>query len=247
MLNVGHAGIAIRDSDDTLVEQSVFDNVYQSGWGYSLWIMERSDRTVFRNNYCVTKGRHSVTTGPSVSGVPVQDFVGDILVENNYFEYTTNDAVNAHETQRGPYRVKGNVFYKCNQGVCLWNGQGEITDNVIIEAAQGVFLDRTYQNGELPTWSGSDIIAGNTMIDIDMDAIRIEHPYFEIRSNIIKGTGSSPGILINNTIDGAVHTSCIIEKNVMELVSMGIQNGNLAGISRVNNWMKQSGNFLKAD
>lgn len=238
MHNVGHTGIAIRDCDDTVVEQSVFDNVYQSGWGYSLWVMERSDRTIFRDNFCVTKARHSVTVGPSASGVSVNDYTGDLLVENNYFEYSTNDAVNAHETDKGPFRIKNNVFYNCNQAACLWNGKAEITDNVVVNAVQGFDIHRTYfESNSLPTWSGADLIARNTMTGISMDAIRVERLSFTVQDNIVKGGGSA-GVLIPSTVDGASHSASTISGNVLESVSPGVSASSLSGITKTNNWLK---------
>jgi hypothetical protein len=239
MLNVGHTGVALRDCDDGLIEQSRFDNVYQSGWGYGLWIMERTDRTTFRNNCCMTKGRHFVTTGPSVSGVQPQDYVAEILVENNYFEHSTNDAVNAHETQVGPYRIRGNVFYSVNQGVALWNGQGEVVDNVIIGAVQGAYLQRTSVNGHIPSWSESDQVRRNIMINIDMEGVIADRTYFNIQDNIIRGAGSSPGITIDIPIDGAARASCTIAGNVMENVSSAINlDGSPDGISLTDNYVK---------
>ena len=61
--NVGYAGIRIDTCTDVLIEHSNFDNIFRTGYGYSVCIVDRCDRVTIRDNFFVTKGRHYIATG----------------------------------------------------------------------------------------------------------------------------------------------------------------------------------------
>jgi len=232
MHNVGRTAISMSTSTDCTIENCVFDNVFKTGWGYGVCVMDRSDRITIRDNFFVTKGRHGIATGTRNVDLAPENYVREVKVENNYFEYTTNDAVNAHAPTIGPYRISGNVFYKCDQGVALLSGQGEIVNNVIIDAVSGVALLREPFYSRAPPESGADKVQQNVMIDIDREGVEADRTTITIQDNIIRGKGRGSGI----TIDDTVHQSSTIEGNVLERVGDGIKIGSLAGIPKTNNW-----------
>ena len=247
--NVGYMAIAVTDCTDTLIEDSVFDNIWQGadglGWGYGVCIMDRSDRITVRDNFFVTKGRHGVDTGTMDSKLQPEDYVREILVENNYFEYMSRPAVNAHVCTIGPYRTIGNVFYKCNGAVLHENGQAEVINNVIIDCVHGVNLGTSVCHGQIPSYSGKDVIKQNTMINIYYEGVRTDRSNFIIQDNIIRGWyASAPGMTFDSTIDSSnPRTSCIIGGNVLNNVIVGIESESLAGISKVSNYQKINGSY----
>ena len=103
--NVGYAANRINPCTDATVEHCVFDNVFQTGYGYGVCICERCDRILIRDNFFLTKGRHSVTTGTSQTFLPAADYVRQVIFENNYCENTTDRAADTHAQTVGPYIV----------------------------------------------------------------------------------------------------------------------------------------------
>ncbi len=239
MHNVGSTAISLSTCTDSTIESCVFDNVFKAGSGYGVCIMDRSDRITIRDSFFVTKGRHGIATGTRNANLAPENYVREVIVDNNYFEHTTNDAVNAHAPTVGPYRIDGNVFYKCNQGVALLHGQGKIVNNVIIDAVSGVVLFREPFNSNTPPELGIDQVNQNIMIDIDWAGVEADRSTINIRDNTIRGTGGEPGI----TIDDSTHQSSIIEGNVIERVNGGIKIGSLSGVSMVNNWVNAGNGY----
>ena len=53
--NVGYAAVAVFSTTDMVVENCLFDNVFQTGLGYGVVIHDHSDRIIVRNNFFVTR------------------------------------------------------------------------------------------------------------------------------------------------------------------------------------------------
>ncbi|WP_236610427.1 glycosyl hydrolase family 28-related protein [Methanosphaerula palustris] len=229
--NIGYAAIRVNTCTDVTIEESIFDNVFQSGLGYGVSITDHSDRIYIHDNFFVTKGRHSITTGTSNTNLPEAEYVQSVTVENNYFENTTEQAVDAHKPTAGPYIVKGNVMNNCAQGVDLGNGSAEITDNVMINCKSGIVL--TNMNVDPDNLGPKvDRIVDNTMINILYEAIDVDRTNILIQGNIAKGTKSGSGIIIAEYSPD----SCKIVGNILDDFNRGIQIGIPGpGISLENN------------
>ncbi|WP_440951244.1 glycoside hydrolase family 55 protein [Methanosphaerula subterraneus] len=229
--NIGYAAIRLNTCTDVTVEESVFDNVFQSGLGYGVVIEDRSDRINIHNNFFVTKGRHGVATGTSNPNLPEASYIQSVTVENNYFEEMTEQAVDAHIQTAGPYIVKGNVMNHCDVGVQLGNGTAKVLDNVLIECHLGVVL--LNQNID-PDHLGSkvDLVLHNTMINTMYEAIYIDRTNVQIVGNIAKGKNNGSGIVIANYKPDF----CRIVENIFDDYNNEIQIGIPSpGISLENN------------
>jgi hypothetical protein len=194
--NVGYAGIRIDTCTDVLIERSNFDNIFRDGYGYSVAIIDRCDRVTIRDNFFVTKGRHYIATGPS-GAIPVENYVRSILVENNYFEYSTREAINTHKETVGPLTVRNNVFNACSRGVSLLSGYTEITDNVVFGATTAGFY--VYENPSPPSFNlnaAPNKILRNKIFD-SAHGIAIMCGNALIQDNIISGT-SGDGVWVRS-------------------------------------------------
>ena len=109
--NIGDTAIWMRGCAGAVVEDCVFDNVYRTGLGYGVAIMDYCDGITVRDNFFVTKGRHAVSTGVHNSNYEVPAaWPRQITVENNFFQGFTNQACDAHHWTAGSYIVRGNVI-----------------------------------------------------------------------------------------------------------------------------------------
>ena len=208
--NVGYAAIGVFSTTDTVVENCVFDNVFQKGYGYGVVICDHSDRITIRNNFFVTKGRHSVATGTAATNLPEADWVRSILVENNYIEETTQSAIDTHPTTIGPLVVRNNVIYHCLYGVQPIAGTSEITDNVIIGDGSDQYNGYA---GITMLDSHVNKVLRNTIIAMTHAGIQMEKGNGLVQDNIIIGTGSY-GVVVNS--DLYEPTEIRIERNIIK-------------------------------
>ena len=137
--NVGFAAIRMQGCVDVVVEDSVFDNVFQEDYGYGVVLYDYCDNVIVRDNFFVTKGRHGIATG-SATNENVGQYIKRVTVENNYFENFTDHAIDAHLETTGPYVVRGNVIVDSRVGINLRNGIADISNNVIINCPTGIVL-----------------------------------------------------------------------------------------------------------
>jgi hypothetical protein len=238
--NVGIAAIRMCSSTDVTVEESIFDNVFYTGYGYGVCINDHSDRINVHDNFFVTKGRHGITTGTCNPNLPVADYVQSVTIENNYFEQMTTQAVDAHIQTAGPYVVKGNVINNCDAGIHFRGGAAEITDNVMINTVSGIAL----WNDEVdPNHLGSkvDQVLDNIMIN-NYRAIYVANTNAQIQGNVginPNGGGGSAICLAPYTPD-----YCNIIGNVMENYVNGLY-AETPGptISLGNNFLGKGGSY----
>ena len=184
--NVGYAAIGVFSTTDMDVENCVFDNVFKKGLGYGVVIHDHSDRITIRNNFFVTKGRHGIATGTTTANLPEADYVQTVIIENNYFEETTQSAIDTHPTTTGPLVVKNNVMYHCLYGVQPIAGMSEITDNVII--GDGADQNNGYAGITMLDPHVNKILR-NTIIDMTFAGIQMEKGNGLIQDNVIIGSG----------------------------------------------------------
>ncbi|ACL16669.1 glycosyl hydrolase family 28-related protein [Methanosphaerula palustris] len=239
--NIGYAAIRVNTCTDVTIEKSIFDNVFQTGLGYGVSITDHSDLISIHDNFFVTKGRHSVTTGTSQTDLPVASYVQRVTVENNYFENTTEGAIDAHKPTTGPYVIRGNVMNNCVKGVELGSGTAQISDNVIVNCKGGVVLTNAYADpNNLP--AKVDQIVDNTMINILYEAIDVDRTNVLIQGNVAKGTGNGgTGIYLEPYVPNV----CNIDGNVIDSYARGFQASTPSStISLVNNFLKSSGSYI---
>ena len=235
--NVGVTAIDVRTCSNVLVEDCVFDNVFFSDQGYGVAVIDRSDQVVIRDNFFVTKGRHGVTTGVTGSSQPTSDYVQGVTVEDNYFEYMTEEAVNAHTYHAGAYVVRGNVIKSSNKGIQLASGMADVSNNVMIDCKAGILVWNYY----VPSGVKTDRITGNTMINTDYEAIYVTNTDVQIRDNVAKGTDGGSAIVLG----GYSPISCDITGNVVEGYDRGLEsNPSSSEVSSMNNYLKVFGIFL---
>lgn len=237
--NIGYAAIRLNTCSAVTVEKSVFDNVFQSGLGYGVCITDRSDQIYIHDNFFVTKGRHGVATGTSNPSLPASSYIQSVTVENNYFEYTTEQAVDAHIQTAGPYVVRGNVMNNCARGVEIRAGTSEITDNVMINCKGGVVLTNEMVSA---TNLGTkvDKIVNNIMINILYEGIDVDRTNLLIQGNYVKGTGSGTAIYLEPFVP---NTSNIIG-NVVDSYTRGFTASTPSSTNvLVNNFIKSGGSY----
>jgi polygalacturonase len=238
--NVGREAIDIRTCTDVLIEDCVFDNVFYPDEGYGVAICDRSDRIVVRDSFFVTKGRHGVMTGTANYNLPVADYVRSVTVENNYFENMPSHAIDAHAYMIGPYTIKGNVIYNCNNGIGVSSGECLITDNVIIDCDHGMDVRDPSNNAN----NKNDVVQNNKLINIDGEyAFYLMNSNAIIRNNIATGDGGAYAVVLGPY---SPHY-CIVEGNIFDnFHSNGIHRLNPgAEVTSVDNCLKSRGMFIK--
>jgi hypothetical protein len=234
--NVGVSAIDFRTCTDALVEDCVFDNVFYTGEGYGVSVIDRCDRVVVRDNFFVTKGRHGVTTGITNTAQSTSEYVQGLTVENNYFEYMTEEAVNAHTYHAGAYVVRGNVIKSSNKGIQLASGMADISDNVMVDCKSGILLWNAYV--EPGQQAKVDKIVRNTMINTVYEAIYATGSNMQIQSNVAKGANRGSAFAF-----GRYPSTCSVSGNVVESYSRGLESTQTSGLSSTNNYLKVSTAF----
>ena len=234
--NVGVTAIDVRTSTNVLIEDCVFDNVFYTGEGYGVAVIDRCDQVVIRDNFFVTKGRHGVTTGCSSDGQSSSTYVRGVTVENNYFEYMTEEAVNAHTYHAGAYVVRGNVIKSSNKGIQLASGMADVNNNVMVDCNAGILLWNAYvesgQQGKV------DKINGNTMINTAFEAIYATGANLQIQNNAAKGRNGGSAIAT-----GTYPSSCSITGNVVESFTRGLESSKSSGMTCSSNYLKSGSVF----
>ena len=234
--NVGVTAIDVRTCTNVLVEDCVFDNVFYTGEGYGVAICDRSDQVVIRDNFFVTKGRHGVMTGTANYNLAKEDYVRSVTVENNYFENTMEEAVNAHNYHAGAFILRGNVIKSSGKGIQLGSGMADISNNVIIDCKAGILVWNYYvasgQQGKI------DKINGNIIINTAYEAIYATGSNLQIQNNVAKGTNGGSAIAI-----GTYPSSCSITGNVVESYNRGLESSASSGMTCSNNYLKSGTGF----
>ena len=231
--NVGYAGIRIDTCTDALIDHCNFDNIFRTGYGYSVCIVDRCDRITIRDNFFVTKGRHYIATGGSTGNtIPVADYIRSVLIENNYFEYSEREAINTHPPTYGPIVVRNNVFNSCSRGVSLLGGYTEITDNVVFgSTTAGFYVYETPSPPSINTWVNK--IQRNKIFD-SAHGVALLSGNAQVTDNIISGT-SGDGIWVRS--DLWVPKTVSLQRNVIKGFATPIKVvTSYASITQANNY-----------
>ena len=214
--NVGFAAIRMQGCVDVVVEDSVFDNVFQTGLGYGVVLYDYCDNVIVRDNFFVTKGRHGIATG-SATNENVGQYIKRVTVENNYFENFTDQAIDAHLETTGPYVVRGNVIVNSRVGINLRAGIADISNNVISNCPTGILL-RNQGVSASSIGSKVDRIVGNTITGASV-GMQVDKTNSVIQSNVMQGTGTA--IYLGPT--AYTPSSAQVTGNVLEKLGRWVQ------------------------
>jgi hypothetical protein len=238
--NVGYGAIRVKGCADVVVEDSVFDNVFRTGYGYGVVILDYSDNIVVRDNFFVTKGRHGVATGTATTGLPTAGYIKRVTVENNYFENFTDQAMDAHDETTGPYVARNNVVVNSRVGINTRNGLTELYDNVFVGCTSGILL-RNQLVSASSIGAKVDRVVGNTILGA-ANGMQVDKTNSVIENNVMQGTGTA--IYLGPTAYSP--DSAQITGNVLENWSDGFATaGGTGGISLVNNWLSPGTGWQK--
>ncbi len=189
----GYAGLYLFNCTDCDIEKCVFDNIFKTGLGYGVAIGNKCDNIIIRDNFFVTYGRHSVSTGCVESNPTPDQYPKRVFIANNYFENTTEAALDTHAPTAGPITVINNVFYDCSKGVKYLNGAAEIIDNIFQDCLMGVSL----YGDDLP-----HSIINNTFTNGYWESIYVTCPNVRILGNVSEGGEISCDSASNCLIEG---------------------------------------------
>jgi hypothetical protein len=237
--NVGFAAVRMQGCVDVVVEDSVFDNVFQTGLGYGVVLYDYCDNVIVRDNFFVTKGRHGIATG-SATNENVGQYIKRVTVENNYFENFTDQAIDAHLETTGPYVVRGNVIVNSRVGINLRAGIADISNNVISNCPTGILL-RNQGVSASSIGSKVDRVVGNTILSASV-GMQVDKTNSVIQSNVMQGTGTA--IYLGPT--AYTPSSAQVTGNVLESWADGFSAVRMASsISVINDWLKAGSAWQK--
>lgn len=219
MSDFGRTAVGLTDCLDSRISGNVFENIFKTGFGYSVLVTNASDNTVITENFFTKKGRHYIATGSATGTYLSGGFPKQIIVENNYFENSTTEAVNTHSPFSGPIIICNNVFINCAKGVEIINGKSTVAKNDFLNckdavnfyglnshhsANNNVFINN---NRSIYTESSRATITGNVlqnsrMTFISPESLLVENNFFSgLPANDnpieIKGSNSKEASNIN--------------------------------------------------
>lgn len=138
--NFGRAAIYLSDSLDSVIENNIFENIYMTGFGYSVSVSNACDNIYIIDNVFRVKGRHYVTAGAGTGSRNSGGFARNIKIINNSFENCIQEAINSHPPFIGPMEIIRNTFKSCGKGIEISNGNTVIVDNNFTKCKIGVQL-----------------------------------------------------------------------------------------------------------
>lgn len=136
----GRAAIYLSDSLDSVIENNIFENIYMTGFGYSVSVSNACSDIYIINNIFKVKGRHYITAGAGTGSRNSGGFARNIKVINNSFENCIQEAINSHPPFIGPIEIIRNTFKSCEKGIEISNGNTVIVDNNFTRCKIGVQL-----------------------------------------------------------------------------------------------------------
>jgi hypothetical protein len=110
----GYASIQIFDCINVNFLDCIFDDIYKSGYGYAIVMVNAVDQILVKDCDFITCGRHFFATGATSSKA---GWAKGIRIENCLFKDSTGEAVNMHRQSIGPMEVINCDFIDCAKGV----------------------------------------------------------------------------------------------------------------------------------
>lgn len=258
----GRAAIGMTDCIDSTVNGNLFENIFRTGFGYGIEITNSCDNITISDNYFIKKGRHYIAaggqTGTSLNG----GFPKNIVIKNNFFEDSADEAVNTHSPFSGPITVTENIFNRCEKAVEITNGKSSIINNKFINCVNAVEYyedndiypgfhsarENIFINNNLALKSFAPRLAfiNNIMINSGMVINNIS--YAHIEGNYISDLPENRDPIEISGSDSYKEQSIIIQNNVIKdcASTNAIKTNNIENISIKNNIIKNSGSISSA-
>ena len=190
----GITAFGLTDCLDSEFKQNQFENVFRKGFGYSIALLNACQNITIKNNRFTKLGRHYLVISSSTGTYLYGGWARDITITNNYFENSSEEAINSHDPCFGPIEISSNTFISCGKGIDLINANCVITDNHFKDCPIAVRLQGTEERS-------SDIIA-NIFEDCTPYAIKINTDNVTVSGNIIRGDGRIQPNANNLLIEG---------------------------------------------
>jgi len=179
----GTAAIRLAYCEDCSIEKCVFDNIFKTALGYGVDILNACNNIYIKYNFFVRNGRHGVSTGCFESTPAMDQYPRKIFINNNYFENTTEEAINTHASTAGPIIITNNVIYNCNKGIQLRNGETQISGNVLVKCNMGIVMrgdGGAYISSNVP-----HVIKNNIIKDNRWEGVYLNSENVQVLGNII--------------------------------------------------------------
>lgn len=220
MNDFGEYAIHLIDVVDGFFTSNIFKRNYLDGTGYSIELGNACDQIQVKQNSFTEKGRHYLSAGSCTGGDDHRGFVRHVIFDHNRFDSATTEAINAHPSTKGFYKVTNNIFINCGKGVQPHNANLYMYKNTITNSAGGNGME-LYELGD---W----VVRDNT-INVGAYGIYVQD-----------GAGGTHNIF-NNTINAGSHgisletssLSSVADKYVIQnntFPSAGIQYPRYTGV-----------------
>lgn len=139
----GERAVSFWDSIDCIVQENCFKKNFKTGFGYSIDLLNACDNITIVNNSFLENGRHYIAVG-SGTGTWISDgLCRNIIVINNIFENSTQEAINTHIPTRSNFTVINNEFSDCKIGILFRNGSSVVLNNTFKNCTTGFISQGT--------------------------------------------------------------------------------------------------------
>jgi len=193
----GLAAVALTDCLNARISNSGFDNVFKTGFGYSVVLGNACDNITIEACRFTTRGRHYIATGASSGTYLAGGFPRSIQISNCSFSDSTDEAINTHSPFAGPMTITNCSFQNCLKGVEITNGKCLISGNQFSGCSIAVELfgqqvSFTIQNNGMQNnqrgirvQSANTVISGNTLENTPIVLLSAKNT--QISGNTISG------------------------------------------------------------
>jgi hypothetical protein len=134
----GKGAVHLADSLDCTISGNSIQYVFRNGFGYSIVLMNGCRNITISSNSFKHMGRHYIAIGGESGTLISGGFCRDIIVKNNYFSDSTQEAINTHEPFVGPINITGNTFVNCAEGIQIANGNTNIVSNTFKDCREAI-------------------------------------------------------------------------------------------------------------
>ncbi|MDD4767421.1 MAG: glycosyl hydrolase family 28-related protein [Desulfotomaculaceae bacterium] len=237
----GRAAVGLTDCIDSSVNGNLFENIFMTGFGYGIEITNSCDNITISDNSFIKKGRHYIAAGGQTGTNLNGGFPKKIVIKNNFFEDSADEAVNTHAPFSGPVTVSENIFNRCEKGVEITNGKSSITNNKFINCVNAV---EYYEENDI--YPGFHSTQENIFINNNL-ALKSFAPRLSLIDNIMINSG----VVLNQTSYALIEGNYIsdLPENRDPIKISGSKDFKARSVSVQNNFIKDcaSTDAIKAD
>lgn len=142
----GTAAFYLCDSLNIVFEGNHFSRVFRTGFGYSIEIDNGCNQVVIESNRFDGGGRHYIATGTTTGSWRSGGVFQNLLITNNIFADSLDEAINNHDGSYGPMTIENNSFVGCSKGVELANTYTMIRGNEFVKCGVSIDLIENVEN-----------------------------------------------------------------------------------------------------